>query len=670
MHQYHEKKSNYISQIIFPLKILDQKNLSPLIEYSNNKKMHPFKTPNKTSLRTSSSLFSEKQRHVKISANDLDFNMQRRKLAQQLEKVSVKKELLIDRPRLTGRPQTDTMQKDYRVRSAVKANTPYSHHRKIICSKCKDVKCNCLIKKYECNLPKYEEIDSEADEVLTSDQFQARTSKAVYLLKSIFPWRPATVLFDYPLHCNKPSKLTSRAFKMKEEEMKLKQLTFKVSEGAVSYNCFISAFVHNGFEETTGTCNINISGVPKPEFLREMNSYQRINHFPGIWQLGRKDNLWRNMLKMRRKFGKQYEFCPYTYLLPEDYSRFQTDREENQKALWILKPAALSCGRGIKVLTSKSKVSSKKTGYVVSKYISNPHILNGFKYDLRIYVGVVSFDPLRIYIYKEGLVRFATEKYSCDKKKIRKRYVHLTNFSVNKNSSKFVKNVDAEADGQGSKWSLKALRAKYEELGIDYEKVFAGIEDIVIKTCIMVEPHVVNSINQGSKARNNCFEVYGFDILVDELLKPWLLEVNVCPSLASSSPLDKQIKTSLMCDIFTLSNIVPYDRSAFEKEQEYIKSSRLFGFEKYTKFNYRNIGNLNQCASLKEYSLSTDDFELLADCEEDSEKCGNFKRIFPLKENIDLYCEYFDVARYNNTLLWKHLKSNTNILDSITTINY
>ena len=47
----------------------------------------------------------------------------------------------------------------------------------------------------------------------------------------------------------------------------------------------------------------------------------------------------------------------------------------------------------------------------------------------------------------------------------------------------------------------------------------------------------MNSIKT-SVNKNACFELYGFDILIDSHLKPWLLEVNVCPSLASSSPLD------------------------------------------------------------------------------------------------------------------------------------
>lgn len=54
---------------------------------------------------------------------------------------------------------------------------------------------------------------------------------------------------------------------------------------------------------------------------------------------------------------------------------------------------------------------------------------------------------------------------------MKKRYIHLTNFSVNKHSKKFVKNSKAEQDGHGSKWSLSALRAFYAKIGIDSRKV-------------------------------------------------------------------------------------------------------------------------------------------------------------------------------------------------------
>ena len=55
---------------------------------------------------------------------------------------------------------------------------------------------------------------------------------------------------------------------------------------------------------------------------------------------------------------------------------------------------------------------------------------------------ITSFDPLRIYLHKDGLIRFATEEYSNSHKTTKKRYVHLTNYSVNKNAPKFRANED------------------------------------------------------------------------------------------------------------------------------------------------------------------------------------------------------------------------------------
>jgi hypothetical protein len=78
-----------------------------------------------------------------------------------------------------------------------------------------------------------------------------------------------------------------------------------------------------------------------------------------------------------------------------------------------------------------------------------------------------------------------------------------------------------------SKWDLKTLKKKYQELGIDYDAVFGSIKDVIIKTLISLEPNVVSIMNKNTKHRNQCFEVYGFDIIVDAKLKAWLLEVIV-----------------------------------------------------------------------------------------------------------------------------------------------
>ncbi len=79
---------------------------------------------------------------------------------------------------------------------------------------------------------------------------------------------------------------------------------------------------------------------------------------------------------------------------------------------------------------------------VVSEYISNPLLVNGLKFDLRIYVGITCFNPLRIYMYEEGLVRFATEKYEPNFDNAESLFAHLTNYSLNKYSENYVPNDD------------------------------------------------------------------------------------------------------------------------------------------------------------------------------------------------------------------------------------
>jgi len=124
--------------------------------------------------------------------------------------------------------------------------------------------------------------------------------------------------------------------------------------------------------------------------------------------MGHKGNLWRNVQRQRRRNGKDFEICPLTYLFPEDYKRFMQEREVNNfRDMYIMKPTAASCGRGIRVIGKKQNVN-KRSGYLIQKYISKPHLLRGYKYDMRIYIVVTCFEPLKVYMFQEGLVRLAT----------------------------------------------------------------------------------------------------------------------------------------------------------------------------------------------------------------------------------------------------------------------
>ena len=193
-----------------------------------------------------------------------------------------------------------------------------------------------------------------------------------------------------------------------------------------------------------------------------MNEFQKVNHFVGINNFGDKAAMWRHVSKQYRRLGEQYDICPMTYIFPQAYKRWKQEREMNKyKDLFILKPTNMNCGKGIRVIGKKDKVKNRKN-FIIQKYVSNPHLLRGFKYDLRVYILVTSFDPLIAYFHQDGLVRLATEPYSNSSDSLSEKFIHLTNYSVNKNSENFIKNKNEKDSAEfSSKLSFPQLRTEY-----------------------------------------------------------------------------------------------------------------------------------------------------------------------------------------------------------------
>lgn len=90
--------------------------------------------------------------------------------------------------------------------------------------------------------------------------------------------------------------------------------------------------------------------------------------------------------------------------------------------------------------------------------------------------------------------------------------------------------------------------------------MWSRIYDLIIKAILSGENYVNASMKKYNLHRNNCFEVFGYDVILDSELKPWLLEVNLSPSLACESPLDLTIKSTLLADTFNMIAIKKYDR--------------------------------------------------------------------------------------------------------------
>lgn len=306
--------------------------------------------------------------------------------------------------------------------------------------------------------------------------------------------------------------------------------------------------------------------------------YSRIiNHFPNHYELSRKDLLVKNIKRYRKDLERDgnplaekteanvvgatryiyLDFIPVTFVLPADYNMFVEEYRKNPQSTWIMKPCGKSQGAGIFLINKLSKLKKwsreaktsfhpqiGKESYVISRYIDNPLLIGGKKFDLRLYVLVTSFRPLKVYLFKLGFCRFCTVKYDTSVTELDNMYVHLTNVSVQKNGGEY-NNL------HGGKWSVQNLRLFLEgSRGKEVtDKLFGAITWLIVHSLRAVAPVMASD--------RHCFECYGYDIIIDNTLKPWLVEVNASPSLTSTTVNDRILKYKLIDNI--LSIVLPPD---------------------------------------------------------------------------------------------------------------
>lgn len=295
-----------------------------------------------------------------------------------------------------------------------------------------------------------------------------------------------------------------------------------------------------------------VKAIFNPDTGYRLSDTQVVNHFPNHYELTRKDLMVKNVKRYRREMERDgvacEDFVPTTYTLPADYALFVEEFRRNPSAVWIMKPTGKAQGRGIFLINrlhqlrkwgkdsgKVTSVSLKET-YVISRYIADPLLVGGKKFDLRIYVLVTSYRPLKVFLYREGFARFCTVKYTDEVGELDNVFVHLTNVAIQKHGEGY-------NTKHGGKWPLKNLRLYLEATrgAADTAKLFRDMELIIY--------HSLKAVQNVMISDKHCFECYGYDIIIDDQLKPWLVEVNASPSLSATTYPDRCMKTALINDI-------------------------------------------------------------------------------------------------------------------------
>ena len=374
-----------------------------------------------------------------------------------------------------------------------------------------------------------------------------------------------------------------------------------------------------------------------PDKLAKMKLYQKINHFPGMYSISRKNYLAYNLNKLKKIYPEEYNFFPKTWVIPCDMGELKAFIQSKKKCFLIVKPEASCQGRGI-YITRKLEEIDTSSKHVVQEYINKPYLIDGLKFDLRIYVLLTGSDPLRIFIHKEGLTRFATENYS--KPTINNSQIacmHLTNYAVNKHNPNFIHNKDANIDNFGHKRSLQSTLNYLKDQGADTIRLLTDIEDIIIKTICCIQPnlsHHYKSCQPDDFSNSMCFEILGFDILLDSRLKPYVLEVNHTPSFTTDSPLDFTVKKNVISDTLQLLGLKSSSRTNYIKKlkEDIAKRSATGKIERISKEEREEKINL--------YKEQRDLWE--------ETHSGGYKKIYPVKG-----CEKYDAFIKSADEIWQ-----------------
>ncbi|XP_066522465.1 tubulin polyglutamylase ttll6 isoform X2 [Hoplias malabaricus] len=308
----------------------------------------------------------------------------------------------------------------------------------------------------------------------------------------------------------------------------------------------------------------------------DMKRYQKINHFPGMSEICRKDLLARNMNRMLKLFPKDYNIFPRTWCLPADYSDFQAYIRAKKHKTYICKPDAGCQGRGI-FLTKSSKDIQPGEHMICQVYITRAEVC-----------------------------------------------MHLTNYAINKHSENFVRDDDT-----GSKRKLSTFNKHLETMSCDTDKVWMDIEDVIIKTLISAHPilkHNYHTCFPNHASGSACFEILGFDVLLDHRLKPWLLEVNHSPSFTTDSRLDREVKDGLLYDTLVLINLGACDRKKVIEEDKRRVKERL----------QQNRSKEARSEELRQFQAAS--MEQMQKYE--AKHMGGFRRIYP-RDGEEKYEKYF-----------------------------
>jgi len=185
----------------------------------------------------------------------------------------------------------------------------------------------------------------------------------------------------------------------------------------------------------------------------------------------------------------------------------------------------------------------KHNNFIIQKYIEKPLLIWKRKFDIRVWI-LINQDH-ELYFFKEGYLRTSSSEFEIDLQNIDNVFVHLTNNAVQKFSDSYGQFED------GNQLSYKRFQ---EYIDKNYAEANISVANDIVP---QMKEQVIKSIHSVRRSldphkRKHCFELFGYDFILDEDFNVWLIEVNTNPCIEESSDLLKRYIPRMLEDMLKL----------------------------------------------------------------------------------------------------------------------
>jgi hypothetical protein len=267
-----------------------------------------------------------------------------------------------------------------------------------------------------------------------------------------------------------------------------------------------------------------------------LRPWQVVNRLPSINLICRKAGLARMIERIPPVMRHLFQFWPRTFVLPADKDKFMQLFEASETQAYIFKPDGGSLGLGIRIVRPGDKFSIPNTLTIAQEYIP-PKLLNNKKFDLRVYVLIAQVDPLQVYVYRDGIARVCSKEY-CDGKD---RFSQITNTAVNRQNG-------GVAIGEITRLISDVFGELQRTENVIPAVIWSRIDYAIVCTIAAAWGYLREGEERlcPPSPYSRCFQVLGFDVLLDAQMSAHILEVNYRPSLGADIPEEKTLKTRML----------------------------------------------------------------------------------------------------------------------------